>query len=102
MNRAHQRLELITSRDLTRSDANIALLGIAHVLKLTFLHVGSHQDLAMFKETLLRKVKNATMDERKVHNEIAVLDTIIDLVEVAYALAEQSPTGSPTARPGPC
>lgn len=89
-------------RDLSPGETSIAFLGMAHVLKEVLVQVSSDQDLAALKASLIHKVKNATMSERAVRNEIAVLDTIIDLIEMAHKAAEQSLAHARPARPRTC
>jgi len=90
-------------RDLTRGETTIAFLLMAHLLKQTMVRGGSDPDLKSLKADLIHDAKSAVMSGPDVQDEIAVLDTVLDLIEIASERAEQSlanGTRSPAVLPG--
>jgi hypothetical protein len=72
---------------------------MAHMLKQAMVRIGPDQDLLSLKADLIHDAKSAVMSGRDMRDEIAVLDTIIDLIEMAYAAAEQNLAQNRTATP---
>ena len=74
-------------RNLTPDETTIAFLGMAHMLKQSFMRLNPRVDLLSFKLELIHEVKGAVMTGSNIQDEIAAIDTIIDLVEMAHAAA---------------
>ena len=91
-------------RDLTRSETTIAFLGMAHMLKQAFMRLDPNVDLLSFKMDLIQQAKGAIVEGGGIRDEIAAIDTIIDLVEMAYATAAKAKGLDPrqTVPPRPC
>lgn len=77
-------------RNLTPEETTIAFLGMAHMLKQSFMRLDPSVDLMSFKLELIHEVKGAVMTGSDIRDEIAAIDTIIDLVEMAYATARRA------------
>lgn len=77
-------------RDLTRGETTMAFLGMAHMLKQSFMRLDPNVDLMSFKLDLIHEVKGAIMTGDDIRDEIATIDTMIDLVEMAYATAKRT------------
>ena len=77
-------------RDLTRAETTAAFLGMAHMLKQTMMRIGSDEDLMSLKADLIHDAKNVELSGRDIRNEIAVMDTLIDLIEMASVRAEKA------------
>jgi hypothetical protein len=82
-------------RDLTRGETIVAFLGMAHMLKQALMHMDPSLDLQSFKQDLIRQAKNGVMRGSSIRDEIAVIDTIVDLIEIAYVRAEKAKASDP-------
>ena len=83
------------ARNLTRGETTVAFLGMAHMLKQTFMRLDPNVDLMSFKRDLIHEVKGVVLTGDDIQDEIAAIDTIIDLVELAYATAKRTKASGP-------
>ena len=77
-------------RHLSPGETTIAFIGMAHMLKQAMVRIQPNEDLLAFKLDLIHDAKSALMSGKDVSNEIAVMDTLIDLIEMAYEAAEKA------------
>src|SRR3978361_611915 len=70
-------------RDLTRDETTAAFLGMGHMPKQAMMRIGPDEDFMSLKANLIRDAKSAEISGRGIQNEIAVIDTMIDLIEMA-------------------
>ena len=77
-------------RDLTRAETTAAFLGMGQMLKQAMMRIGPDEDFMSLKADLIRDAKSAEISGRGIQNEIAVIDTMIDLIEMASAKAAKA------------
>lgn len=77
-------------RDLTRAETTAAFLGMGQMLKQAMMRISPDEDFMSLKADLIRDAKSAEISGCGIQNEIAVIDTMIDLIEMAYAKAAKA------------
>ena len=90
-------------RDLTRAETTAAFLGMGQMLKQAMMRISPDEDFMSLKADLIRDAKSVELSGGDIRNEIAVMDTLIDLIEMAFARAEKARKAQVgrVARPGP-
>ena len=77
-------------RNLNRNETSVALMGMAKTLALVFQRVDQEEELPGLKDYLIREAKNASIGGDRIDDETAIVDTIIDLIGMAFSFVEDS------------
>src|ERR1700712_2246433 len=71
-------------RNLNPNETSVALMGMAKTLALVLQHINQGEELAELKGYLICWAKNASIGGDVVEDETEILDTIVDLIKIAF------------------
>jgi hypothetical protein len=77
-------------RNLNPNETSVALMGMAKTLALVLQRVDQEEELPGLKGYLIREAKNASIGGDGIKNETAIVDTIVDLIEMAFNFVDDS------------
>jgi hypothetical protein len=84
MSSRQQEARTFQPRNLSQAESIVALLGMADTLALVLECVRPGEDLVRLKQRLIRDMKNSHMCGPGVRDEAAVVDMVVDLIELAF------------------